>query len=841
MSAEAQPNEKISSATGNTTGRRLKSDYHKGMDATALALSISNHLKYTLAKHPEGATLHDQYWSAASAIRDRLVDRWIATQKTYHDRDVKRAYYLSMEYLPGRSLRNSIINLGLAESFTAAMQQLGFSASELFEVEPDAGLGNGGLGRLASCLLDALATLQMPAIGYGLRYEFGMFRQTIHQGAQAEEPDYWLRLGTPWEINRPEATYPIKMYGNVTWGAFPDGRPRREWVNTQELWAVPGDVPVPGYGNNTVNILRLWAAHGTDLFDLEYFNSGDYIRSIDRAMYSENITRVLYPNDKVAVGQELRLRQEYFLASASLQDIIRRYRRNHKTFDELPDKVAIQINDTHPAVAVAELLRLLVDIEGLEWEKAWQITQGVFGYTNHTLMPEALEKWSVELFGRVLPRHLEIVYEINFRFLQQVVQKYPGDVDRMRRMSIIEEGRDKWVRMAHLAVVGSHSVNGVSALHGRLLRERLFPDFDQMFPGRFNSKTNGITPRRWLLSCNPGLSGLIADRIGTSWPANLDQLRRLTPLAEDAAFRAEWRAVKRRNKERLAAVIDHMTGVRVSPDAMMDVHVKRIHEYKRQLLNVLRVVDLYRRMKEPGGDALPPRTIVFGGKAAPGYEMAKLIIRLINGVADVVNKDRAMEGRLRVVFLENYGVSLAEVIIPAADLSEQISTAGMEASGTGNMKFGLNGALTIGTLDGANIEMKDEVGDDNIFIFGLTAEDVALIREHGYDPMKEIEASPALGQVLKMIGDGVFSPDDRGCFRPILDALVTRDWFLVLKDFASYMACQERVGQLWRDPEGWSRKSILNTAGMGKFSSDRCALEYAKEIWNVVPTPITVG
>jgi len=836
MTPETHPPEKIA----NTTGRRMKSDYHKGMDTAALAQSISNHLKYTLAKHPEGATLHDQYWSAACAIRDRLVDRWIATQKVYNDHDSKRAYYLSMEYLPGRSLRNSIINLDLAESFTEAMKQLGFSATELFEVEPDAGLGNGGLGRLASCLLDSLATLQIPAMGYGLRYEFGMFRQSIQDGAQTEDPDYWLRLGTPWEINRPEATFPIKMFGNVTWGAFPDGRPRREWVNTQELWAVPADVPVPGYANNTVNILRMWAAHGTDLFDFEYFNSGDYIRSIDRAMYSENITRVLYPNDKVAVGQELRLRQEYFLASASLQDILRRYKRAHSTFDQLPDKVAIQINDTHPAVAVAELMRLLVDVEGLEWEKAWALTQSVFGYTNHTLMPEALEKWSVELFGRVLPRHLEIVYDINFRFLQQVTQKYPGDVERMRHMSIIEEGRDKWVRMAHLAVVGSHSVNGVSALHGKLLRERLFPEFDQMFPGRFNSKTNGVTPRRWLLSCNPGLSSLIADRIGTDWPANLSQLRKLTPIAEDAAFRTAWRAVKRRNKERLGSVILQMTGVRVSPDAMLDVQVKRMHEYKRQLMNILRVVDLYRRMKEPGGDAIPPRTVVFGGKAAPGYEMAKLIIRLIIGVADVVNRDPSMEGRLRVVFLENYGVSLAEVIIPAADLSEQISTAGMEASGTGNMKFGLNGAITIGTLDGANIEMKEEVGDDNIFIFGLKAEDVALVREHGYDPMREIQQSPALAQVLRMIDDGMFSPDERDRFRPILDSLRTRDWFLVLKDFAAYVACQDRVSQLWKDAERWSRISILNTAGMGKFSSDRCALEYAREIWNVVPTPITV-
>jgi starch phosphorylase len=820
------------------TGRRTAHDYHKGMDATALALSISNHLKYTLAKHPAGATLHDQYWSAACAIRDRLIDRWIATQKTYHDLDVKRAYYLSMEYLPGRTLRNSVINLGLAEPFTAALKDLGFSAADLFEVEPDAGLGNGGLGRLASCLLDALATLQIPAMGYGLRYEFGMFRQTFRDGAQAEEPDNWLRLGSPWEINRPESTFPVKMFGEVVWGAGADGRMRREWVNTQELWAVPSDLPIPGYGNNTVNLLRLWAAAGTNLFDFESFNSGDYIRSVDRAMHSENITRVLYPNDKTAVGQELRLQQEYFLASASLQDVIRRYRRTHKGFDGFPDKVAIQINDTHPAVAVAELMRLLTDVEGLEWEKAWEITQGVFGYTNHTLMPEALEKWPVELFSRILPRHLEIIYEINQRFLKEVVRRFPGDIDRMRRMSIIEEGRQKFVRMAHLAVVGSHSVNGVSELHARLLRERLFADFAGMVPDRFNAKTNGITPRRWLLSCNPSLAALISERIGTTWPTHLDQLRRLAPLAEDAGFREEWMAVKRQNKARLAKVIRQMTGILVSPDALMDVHVKRFHEYKRQLLNLLRVIDLYRRMGEPKGAALPPRTILFGGKAAPGYEMAKLIIRLINGVADVINRDPALDGRLKVVFLGNYGVSLAELIIPAADLSEQISTAGMEASGTGNMKFALNGALTIGTLDGANIEIKEEVGDENLFIFGLTAEEVARVQEGGYDPRKEIEASPALGAVLRMISDGLLSADDRGLFRPLLDELTSQDRFLVCRDFTSYLACQERVDRAWKDTERWAKMSIRNTAGMGKFSSDRCALQYAREIWNVTPTPI---
>jgi starch phosphorylase len=836
MSAEIPKTERF----GGQTGRRTKGDYHKSMDATALSMSVANHLKYTLAKHPEGTTLHDRYWATACAIRDRLIDRWIATQGTYHSQDVKRAYYLSMEYLPGRTLRNAVINLGLAEPFAQAMQELGWNPAELLDVEPDAGLGNGGLGRLASCLLDALATLQVPAMGYGLRYEFGMFRQTIRDGAQAEEPDYWLRLGSPWEISRPESTFPVKMYGNVTWGAHADGRPRREWADTQEMWAVPADVPVPGYGNNTVNILRLWAATGTDLFDYEYFNSGDYIRSIQRSMHHENITRVLYPNDKVAVGQELRLRQEYFLASASLQDMVRRFKRTNSDFAAFPSKVAVQINDTHPAVAVVELLRILVDIEGLEWDKAWEIVQGTFGYTNHTLMPEALEKWSVELFGRVLPRHLEIIYEINHRFLATVVKKYPGDVERMRKVSLIEEGREKYVRMAHLAVVGSHSVNGVSELHGKLLRERLFPEFDALYPGKFTSKTNGITPRRWLLSCNPGLAALIADRIGTRWPAELDQLRTLAPLAEDAGFREAWREVKRRNKERLAALVAQISGVRISPSSLMDVQVKRIHEYKRQLMNLLRVIDLWRRMKAPGGESLAPRTVVFGGKAAPGYDMAKLIIRLITGVAEVLNRDPATQDRLKVVFLENYGVSLAEVIIPAADLSEQISTAGMEASGTGNMKFSLNGALTIGTLDGANIEIMEEVGKENIFIFGLTADEVDRHREGGYEPMREIETNPALAQVVKLIADGSFSRGDRELYRPLLDALMHRDWFMVCRDFASYAECQDRVGALWAKPEEWSRMSILNTAGMGKFSADRCALQYAREIWDVAPTPISV-
>jgi starch phosphorylase len=823
---------------GGLTGRHRAGDYHKGMDAVSLAISIANHLKYSLAKDQYSSTLYDKFRSVAQAIRDRLIDRWMATQRTYYDQDAKRAYYLSMEYLPGRMLRDSVINLGLAEEFQAAMQELQIDAREIMEVEPDMGLGNGGLGRLASCLMDSLATLQMPVTGYGLRYEFGMFRQRLHEGGQEEEPDYWLRLGSPWEIERPEWTYPVKLYGNTVWGAAADGRPKREWVNVQELWATPSDIPVPGYLNNTVNNLRLWAARGTDLFDFEYFNSGDYIRAIERRTQSETITKILYPNDKNYNGQELRLRQEYFLASASLQDIVRRYLRTHKTLDSFPDKVAIQINDTHPAIAVVELLRLLVDVHGLEWEKAWEMTTAVFGYTNHTLMPEALEKWTVELVGKLLPRHLEIIYEINHRFLEQVTRRFPGDVERMRRMSVIEEGREKYVRMAHLAVVGSHSVNGVSELHGKLLQSRLFADFAQLYPDRFNAKTNGITPRRWLLSCNPGLTILIGGKVGTKWPADLDQLRGLAAHAGDEDFRRRWREVKRRNKERLIPEIEKAVGVRPSPDAMMDVQVKRIHEYKRQLMNILRVVDLYDRMRKPGGESLPARTVVFGGKAAPGYDMAKLIIRLITGVAETVNRDPRMEGRLCVAFLENYGVSLAEKIIPAADLSEQISTAGTEASGTGNMKFALNGALTIGTLDGANIEIREEVGAENIFIFGMNAEEVERERAAGYDPRREIEASARLRAVLERVASGAFSPGDRGRFLPVVESLRTRDPFLVCKDFEAYLACQDRVDQAWRDGETWARMSILNTAGMGKFSADRTAFNYAREIWGILPTPI---
>jgi len=817
---------------------KRKGDYHKGMDAGAFALSVSNHLKYTLAKERRTATPHDRYWSVAHAIRDRLVDRWSATQQTYAEKDSKRIYYLSMEYLPGRTLKNALINLGLDDEFPDAMRLLGFPEEEIVEQEPDAGLGNGGLGRLASCFLDSMATLQLPATGYGLRYEFGMFRQGVRDGWQIEELDHWIRSGNPWEIVRRERVFPIQLYGRSVPTAGPAGQVWRQWVDTQDLLAIACDIPIPGYANNTVNNLRLWSASSAEVFDLDYFHSGDYIKAIERRAHTENITKILYPNDKVYAGQELRLKQEFFLASASLQDIVRRYKEHHPTFDAFADKVAIQINDTHPAVAVAELMRLLVDVEGLDWDKAWGLTRRVFGYTNHTLMPEALEKWPVALFGKLLPRHLEIVFDINHAFLGEVGARWPGDGDRMRRMSIIEEGHQQHVRMANLAVVGSHSVNGVSKLHTSLLQSRLFPEFAELYPGRFNAKTNGITPRRWLMGCNRPLSSLISESIGDGWRAHLDELRKLAPLAEDAGFRRRWRDAKRANKERLAGLIERVTRVRVPLDSMFDIHVKRIHEYKRQLMNILRAVDLHHRMKEPGGERIPPRTIVIGGKAAPGYETAKLIIKLVTSVAQVVNRDAQLRDRLTVLFLEDYRVSLAEIVTPGADLSEQISTAGMEASGTGNMKFALNGALTIGTLDGANVEMRDEVGADNIFIFGATAQEAGQLLSGGYDPRREIDASPRLKAVLDKVGGGYFSPDDRSRFRPIVDALTSRDPFLVCRDFASYCACQERVDRVWADPEMWTRMSILNTSGMGAFSTDRTIRQYAEEIWGVQSVPV---
>jgi glycogen phosphorylase len=824
-----------------------------GTDAEALKHGILGHLQYTLAELPRHVDNEwEPYVSLALAVRDRMIQQWIRTQDAYYERDVKRVYYLSLEYLLGRTLGNSLVNMGLTGECGKALQELGYSLEDLREAEWDAGLGNGGLGRLAACFLDSMATLGYPSHGYGLRYDYGIFHQRIVDGAQVELPDGWLRYGNPWEIARPGDRFRVQFYGRVDTYVNDKGRLTKAWVDTRDVRATPYDIPVPGYGTRTVNTLRLWGAKAVREFDLDEFNEGDYIGAIEARARSENICRVLYPNDNVSLGRRLRLAQEYFFVSATLQDIIRRYRRRYHmfdeprglgTFDRFADKVAIQLNDTHPALAIPELMRILVDIEELSWEHAWDITTRTFAYTNHTVLPEALERWPVTLLGLLLPRHLEIIYEINERFLTHVRQRFGADDARCRRMSILEEGDEKRVRMATLALVGCHSVNGVAELHTEILKTRVFRDFYELWPEKFSNKTNGMTQRRWLLKSNPDLSRLIGDAIGTGWVTDLYQIKKLAALADDAAFGEAWRAIKRTNKLRLAEIIRRQyesrgTMLSVSPDSLFDVQIKRIHEYKRQLLNVLHVITLYNRITDdPTGD-FTPRTVIFGGKAAPGYFMAKLIIRLINAVGDVVNNDPATRGLLKVVFLADYKVSLAERIFPAAELSEQISTAGTEASGTGNMKFSLNGAITIGTMDGANIEIRQEVGDGNIFIFGLTADEVTALRPH-YDPWQQYWSDPQLKRVLDMIQGGVFSPGEPARFQPIVESLLSGgDRYLLLADYASYVECQERVARTYRDQAPWTRKSILNTAGMGKFSSDRTIQEYAREIWGVAPVAL---
>jgi starch phosphorylase len=823
-----------------------------GMDAESLKRGILSHLEYTLAELPQHVDSEwEPYVALALAVRDRMIERWIRTQDTYYRRDVKRVYYLSLEYLMGRTLGNGLINMGLLDECTKALHELGYRLEDVREAEWDAGLGNGGLGRLAACFLDSMATLGYASYGYGLRYDYGIFHQRIVNGAQVEVPDGWLRYGNPWEIPRPGDRFRVQFFGGVRSSMDGQGRLVKEWVDTRDVLATPYDTPVPGYGTQTVNTLRLWAARAVEEFDLDEFNEGDYIGAIEARARSENICRVLYPSDSVAAGRELRLAQEYFFVSATLQDIIRRYKKRYRmldeprggrVFDHFADKVGIQLNDTHPALAIPELMRVLVDLEGLAWDEAWEITRATFGYTNHTVLPEALERWPVSLVGRMLPRHLEIIYEINRRFLDEVGSRFGPDDARARRMSLVDEDGERRVRMATLAIVGSHSVNGVAELHTEILKRDVFRDFHEMWPERFNNKTNGITPRRWLLKSNPPLARLITETIGAGWVTNLEDLRGLTARATDAALGLAWRKAKRENKLRLAETIVHQyqhrgMALTVNPDSLFDVQVKRIHEYKRQLLNVLHVITLYNRIRD-GQDSGIPRTVIFGGKAAPSYAMAKLIIRLINGVADAVNADPAARDRLTVAFLADYRVSLAEQIVPGADLSEQISTAGTEASGTGNMKFGLNGALTIGTMDGANVEMRHEVGDDNIFIFGLTAAEVAARRPH-YDPGEIYRNDLELARAVDMIGGGAFSPGEPGLFRPIVDALLTRgDHFLLLADYASYVACQERVATTYRDEAAWTRKSILNVASMAKFSSDRTIRQYADEIWHVSPVRV---
>jgi starch phosphorylase len=807
-----------------------------GLTAVAIRQGIENHLNYTVGKDATVATDRDWFSVVAHTLRDRLIDRWRRTMSHHYQQDVKRTYYLSLEFLIGRSLKNSMLSMGIYEECLQALTELGLPEQRLLELEPDPALGNGGLGRLAACFLDSMATLNLPGYGYGIRYEYGMFYQRLYDGFQVEQPDNWLRYGNPWELPRPEVLYQIGFGGHVVEYLDDNGQKRYEWHNAEDVMAMAYDTPIPGYNTDTVNNLRLWSAKSSRGFNLQCFNEGNYIKAVEDKEYSENLSRVLYPDDRTSEGRELRFRQEYFFISASIQDIIRRYLSNHSDIRGLPEKVAVQLNDTHPALAIPELMRLLLDRFHLTWEESWEMSSKIFSYTNHTLLPEALETWSVSLFERLLPRHLSIIYLINHYFLQEVGQRYPNDMDKLRRLSIIGEEGEKYVRMSHLAIVGSHKVNGVAALHTHLMKTKIFKDFEAYFPEKIVNKTNGITPRRWLNEANPVLVELINAHIGKHWTTDLSQLKKLIPLADDPAFRGAFRIVKRSNKQRLAAFIEEKLGVKINPDSLFDVQIKRMHEYKRQLLNLLHVVTLYNEIRtQPTIDRVP-RTVIFAGKAAPGYFMAKLIIKLINDVANVINNDPAVGDQLKVVFIPNYDVSTALRIIPAADLSEQISTAGMEASGTGNMKLALNGALTIGTLDGANVEIRDEVGAENIFIFGLTAEKVVELREQGYRPLDYYHANSQLKQVLDMIRSDYFSADAPTRFEPIIDTLTQGgDYFMLLADYADYVACQQQVETLYRNPEAWTRKAVLNVANMGKFSSDRTIKEYAEEIWEITP------
>jgi len=810
---------------------------HPDRDVAAFKRAVANKLIYAVGKDPVAASPDDWLNATALAVRDQLVERWMATTRASYAQDVKRVYYLSMEFLIGRTFTNALLALELQDIVKQALADFGVDIAALAEREPDAALGNGGLGRLAACFLDSMATLGVPGFGYGIRYEYGMFRQKIVDGQQVETPDYWLTRGNPWEFQRPEVTYRVRFGGHVQ---KRDGGSAADWVDTHDVLAVAYDTIIPGYGTQATNTLRLWSARATEEIDLSAFNRGNYMQAVESKNHSENVSRVLYPDDSTASGRELRLHQEYFFVSASVQDLLRRYLRTHKTFDNLPDKVSIHLNDTHPVLAVPELMRLLLDEHGLDWDTAWGHTQKVFSYTNHTLMHEALETWPVEMMGRILPRHLQILYDLNARFLATVTQKLGHDVELLRRLSLIDETGERRVRMAYVAVLASHSINGVSGLHSELMKQSIFADFNRIFPERFNNKTNGVTPRRWLAQANPSLAALLDQRIGRGWRRDLTQLEALRPMAQQPAFVRAFRHAKRENKLRLANWIEQHLAITVDTDAMFDVQVKRIHEYKRQLLNVLHVVSRYQRIvaAHEAGQAseLVPRVVVFAGKAASAYHAAKLVIRLINDVAAVVNNDPRVGKLLKVVFLPNYSVSLAEVIMPAADLSEQISTAGTEASGTGNMKFALNGALTIGTLDGANVEMKDNVGDDNIFIFGNTTPEVADIRAHGYQPRSFYEANPELQGVLDAIRDGKFSPGEPARYQGIYDTLVNwGDQYLLLADYASYVETQARVDALYRDPDAWTRMAILNVAGMGAFSSDRTIAEYAHQIWKTKP------
>ncbi|MCG3155139.1 MAG: Maltodextrin phosphorylase [bacterium] len=830
--SHSQPETPASQSTNDANGKRRRL-------MQALRAAVRYHMKYSMALEWKKATNYDIFMAVALAVRERMIDGMMATEKRYQKLQVKRVFYLSMEFLMGQLLRNNLYNLGIYHWACKAAAKMKIDLEAICDTERDAALGNGGLGRLAACLLDSMATLDMPGFGYGINYEFGLFKQEIVNGHQREQPDSWSRESTPWLIERNDRACLIPIYGKMVEELGQDGKPKSVWLDWKLIIGVPHDMPIVGYDGETVNFLRLFTARASSEFDMEIFNQGDYLKAMADKVATERISKVLYPSDAVQSGKELRLVQEYFLVACALRDIVSAYREHYKSFDNFPEKIAMQLNDTHPALAVAEMMRILLDEYEVPWDKAWQITESILGFTNHTLLPEALERWTMPLMELVLPRHLQIILEINQRFLQQVARVWPHDAERARRMSIIEEGEPKQVRMAHLAMIGSHSINGVAELHTELVKKTLVPDFYELWPHKFNNKTNGVTPRRWLQQSNPRLTGLLNRTIGETWVTDLERLRALEPFVEDAAFQEEFMAIKRGNKARLARVIQHTNHLTVSPDAVFDIQVKRFHEYKRQLLNAMHIMHQYLTIVEDGKELEVPKTYIIAGKAAPGYFMAKLIIKLINNIAEVVNHDRRVQDQMKVVFVPDYRVSLAEKIMPAADLSEQISTAGKEASGTGNMKFAMNGALTIGTLDGANIEIRDEVGAENIYIFGLTAEQVAAMRQnHSYQPQDYYLRSPAIRRVIDSLRSNRFCEQEPDLFRPIHERLMQPgEEYFHIADFESYAETHLRAAREYTDKKVWARKAILNVARIGKFSSDRTVMEYARDIWDIHPLP----
>ncbi|MBV6467296.1 MAG: glycogen phosphorylase [Candidatus Brocadia sp.] len=826
----AKPSQKKRESSMLGTGENIRT----GTSIASLKKAILDNLYYIQGRTPELATKNDWYMAVAYTVRDRMLSHFIHSLKRMQDTKVKIVSYLSAEFLMGPHLGNNLLNLGITDQTRQAAKEIGLELNDLLAQEEEPGLGNGGLGRLAACYMDSLASLTVPAIGYGIRYEFGIFDQEIHDGWQVEKTDKWLRLGNPWEICRPEISYEVNFGGHTAQYLDDKGCFRVRWNPHRVVKGIAYDTPVPSYRDDMVDMLRLWKSEAIESFDFQAFNVGDYYKAVDMKVVSETVSKVLYPNDEPEIGKTLRLAQQYFFVSCSLQDMIRIHLARGKGIETFHESFAVQLNDTHPSIAVAELMRLLVDEHLMDWDSAWQITGKTMAYTNHTLLPEALEKWPLPLFKRTLPRHLEIIYEINRRFLDDVRHRYPGDDGLVARLSLIDESGEKYVRMAHLASVGSHRINGVAALHSNLLTRTVLKDLCDLYPDRFVNVTNGVTPRRWIALSNPSLTALITRSIGDRWIRHFeDEIRKIEPLADDAGFRQEWRKIKRKNKARLAAIIQERTGIVPNPDSLFDIQVKRIHEYKRQHLNVLNIITLYNRIRKNPGQEIIPRTFIFGGKAAPGYFMAKLIIKLINSVAEVINTDQDVAGRLTVVFFPDFNVKSAQHIYPAAELSEQISTAGKEASGTGNMKFSMNGALTIGTLDGANVEIREEVGQENFFLFGLSAEEVHNEKARGYRPRDYYDSNPCLREVIEQIRSGYFSRGDAELFRPLVENLLNHDPFMLLADYQSYIDCQDGVSSAYHDQERWTRMSILNVARMGKFSSDRSIREYCDTIWNI--------